>query len=233
MTRLVLLPGMDGTGKLFCGFTTALGARMAASVIAYPPTHPLGHTQLEAYVRERLPVDEPFILLGESFSGPLAISLAAGAIPNLCALILSCSFARNPRPALAGLKPLIRFLPKLGSSALASALLLGRYVTPQLRRQLDDALAPVSRQVLNARLQTVVEADASAALRRVRTPILYLRATRDRIVPPQASLEIAGLAPHTYIEAVEGPHMLLQTAPAAAAQAIVRFATNIAARQTM
>jgi pimeloyl-ACP methyl ester carboxylesterase len=230
MTRLVLLPGLDGTGRLFSALIAALGTHIKPVAIAYPPTVPLDSAQLETHIRERLPTDKPFVLLGESFSGPLAISLAAGAIPNLTALILCCSFVKNPRPALAGLKPLIRYLPDLRFSALASALLMGRFTTPLLRRELDEALAQVSLDAIKARLEAVINTNQSQALCRVRVPILYLRATRDRLVTPQASRTIAALAPQTRIVDIEGPHMLLQTAPGATAQTIIQFTSTLAAR---
>jgi hypothetical protein len=34
---LVLLPGLDGTGKLFVNFIRALGAAIESRVIGYPP----------------------------------------------------------------------------------------------------------------------------------------------------------------------------------------------------
>src|SRR5688572_6495247 len=93
MTIVVLLPGMDGSGSLFDDFIAALGTRTIT--IAYPPDRPLNYEQLERFVESSLP-GEPYILLGESFSGPIAIRLASRCLPNLQAVVLVCTFATLP-----------------------------------------------------------------------------------------------------------------------------------------
>ena len=81
--KLVLLPGLDGTGKLFAEFLEALDLGSSAQVVPYPPDIPLGYDELETLVRAALPAHGPFIILGESFSGPLAIRIAARPPPAL------------------------------------------------------------------------------------------------------------------------------------------------------
>jgi pimeloyl-ACP methyl ester carboxylesterase len=76
---LVLLPGLDGTGKLFAEFVEALKSVVECVVVAYPCDQPMGYGELEGLVVSALPKDRPFVLLGESFSGPLAIRIAARA----------------------------------------------------------------------------------------------------------------------------------------------------------
>lgn len=67
-------------------FTSKLKARSV--IVSYPPDQSLGYRDLAHLVRSRLPKDEPFILLAESFSGPIALALAADPPPQLKALIL-------------------------------------------------------------------------------------------------------------------------------------------------
>ena len=95
-----MLPGLDGTGKLFAGFIRAIGADAKVQVIAYPHDEPLGYGELEALVRAALPTDRRYVLLGESFSGPLAIRLAADPPRGLAGVILCGTFAKNPFPWL-------------------------------------------------------------------------------------------------------------------------------------
>ena len=85
---LVLLPGLDGTGKLFSEILKALEGRVATLIVDYPKDVSLGYDELEVLkVRcAALPDDRPFVLLGESFSGPLAIRIAAHPPPGLCGL---------------------------------------------------------------------------------------------------------------------------------------------------
>ena len=227
MTCLVLLPGMDGTGVLFSDFVAALGVPVEPVVIAYPTEQALDYAQLEAYVRERLPATVPFVLLGESFSGPIAISIAGNAPRNLIGLILCCSFASNPRPGLAGLRPFTTLMPGLTSAKLASPILLGRHSTSALRRQLNAALALVSSSVMRARLRAVIDIDVTESLKEVRVSILYLCATDDRSVPQSASALISSIAPQTRVVSVDGPHMLLQAAAIATAGIVGEFIEQI------
>ena len=52
MTRLVLLPGLDGTGELFAPFIDALGG-FATQVVAYPPDRAMTYAEHEDFVREQ------------------------------------------------------------------------------------------------------------------------------------------------------------------------------------
>src|SRR5882724_3945896 len=88
LPTLVLLPGLDGTGKLFADFIKVLGSRVSTMVVAYPSDHPLGYDELEELVRSALPQNRSFVVLGESFSGPIAIRIAAHWLTNFRGLIL-------------------------------------------------------------------------------------------------------------------------------------------------
>lgn len=78
MTKLIILPGLHGTGTLHAEFLSALSGTFERSqVLAYPSDETLGYAELETLVRAELPGSEPFVLLGESFSGPIALAIAA------------------------------------------------------------------------------------------------------------------------------------------------------------
>src|SRR5215471_17973322 len=100
MVALVVLPGMDGTTAPRADFVAALGPRIEPHLVAYPSDPALGYMELEALVRASLPADRPYLLLGESFSGPIAISIAASRPSHLVGLILCVTFAYNPLPVL-------------------------------------------------------------------------------------------------------------------------------------
>jgi pimeloyl-ACP methyl ester carboxylesterase len=110
MTTLVLLPGLDGTGELFAPFVEALTG-IDVRVIAYPADRAMTYAEHEAFVRDKLPRDEDYFLLAESFSGPIGISIAASTPPRLRGLILCCSFASNPLPRFSPLSKVVSMLP--------------------------------------------------------------------------------------------------------------------------
>lgn len=224
MSTLVLLPGLDGTGQLFADFVAALGPQIEVIVASYPADKPLAYAELEARVRAMLPTDRNYFLLGESFSGPLAISIAASAPPGLRGLLLCCSFARNPLPVLAVARPLLGLLPLAAVPlALPGYFLLGRFSTPRLRTALAGAVAAVAPAVLRQRARAALAVDVAGALANIRVPLLYLRASEDRLVPGSASALIAASVVHTRIVDFVAPHFLLQVVPAAAAAAVAGF----------
>lgn len=226
MSTLVLLPGMDGTGRLFGPFVEALGAGTRTIVVPYPADEALGPRDLERIARSHLPADTPFVLLGESFSGPIAVAIAASPPPGLRGLVLCCSFASSPRPSLRWLGPLTGVLP-LGAGALLHRALLGRFATPGRRRELTEAIAAVAPGVLRKRLRAVLATDVVAPLARVRVPVLCLRATEDLVVPRAATEGILRALPTARLAEVDGPHLLLQTRPDDGAKLVADFAREV------
>ncbi len=78
---LVLLPGLDGTGLLFGPIVDKLAAGIEPLIVRYPCDVLLGYRELLPLVEEQLPAG-PFVLLGESFSGPLTV-MVAGSVPGI------------------------------------------------------------------------------------------------------------------------------------------------------
>jgi pimeloyl-ACP methyl ester carboxylesterase len=229
---LVLLPGLDGTGLLFADFVAALGPEFDPIVVRYPADVPLGYTELEPLARKHLPAEEPFILLGESFGGPLSISIAASAPPGLVGLILCCSFASNPRPHLGKLRLLAPYLPVRGEPrSILARYYMGRFASRELASKLHKASLLVAADVFRYRIAAVCRTDFSLKLLQVRVPILYLRASIDRIVPHSACDNVKRLVPSTRVVEIQGPHYLLQACPSAAATAVSDFARELGAKE--
>jgi pimeloyl-ACP methyl ester carboxylesterase len=229
LPTLVLLPGMDGTGDLFAPFCAALGDECETIIVRYPPNEILGYGELTTLTRSWLPGDKPFVLLAESFSGPVAVLLAAAKPRGLVGLILCASFVRNPRPALGRLAVFFRSLStnRLPKGMLHS-LLLGSSAANHVRDDLDRALKKVQPNVLADRLRSIVDIDVTDELKSINLTCLYLRASNDRLVPPTSSLPFESLVPRWRMRELSGPHLLLQVAPMAAAREVRDFIQHLA-----
>jgi len=227
VTTLVLLPGMDGTGSLFAPLLRELPGHWATRVIRYPADPGQCYDELLHNAWTALP-EGPVTVLGESFAGPLAIRLAASLGPRLQALILCCTFARNPRPSLARFSRWIGCLPAPSRlpAAWAAWVLLGRRAPEESRALLAEALAALPAAVLQARLRMVLQVDVRAELAGLRVPVLYLQARQDLIVPADAARDVQKAQPVTIVRALQGPHGLLQSSPRAAAEAITAFLSS-------
>lgn len=231
MTAVVILPGLDGTATLLDAFCSALDALgVTAQAVAYPPDQALGYRELEHLVRSQLPLAGRFILLGESFSGPLAIRIAASPPPGLVGIVLSTTFASAPIPALAPLASLVRFAPARPPMALLSWSLLGRWATSTLEAELAGALRAVRPTVLRARAAAALRVDVSALVPSIAVPVLQLVASSDRLLGKSAGKALAAALPSCHTVTVAGPHLLLQTATRDCAAAIAAFALALDTR---
>ncbi len=225
--RLVLLPGMDGTGKLFARFSACAVGTFDLQIVSYPP-RASSYAELNKYVRQSLPMNGPYIVLGESFSGPLVAMLRSDPPPGLVGVILCASFVSNPRPSLGWVAGLLRVLPiPPGWQSLARSRLLEGFSTHELRAELEEVLSEVPSDVLRDRLRQVLAVDETQRFATGTLPVLYLLARHDRVVPRSASRHVQTLAPAALIVDIEAPHFLLQVAPADAVAAIAAFARRI------
>jgi pimeloyl-[acyl-carrier protein] methyl ester esterase len=68
--RILLLPGLDGTGKLFKRFVAAAPPHLSLTAIALP-AEASTCDDLADSVGRNLPDGEPLVVIAESFSGPL------------------------------------------------------------------------------------------------------------------------------------------------------------------
>lgn len=222
-THLILLPGMDGTGELFAPLLAELPLELPVTVVRYPD-RAASYADHVAVARAELPRDQPFVVLGESFSGPVAVRLAAEAPRNLRGLILCASFLTCPSAWLRALRPLAPIAtPKLLPGFITHRALLGRFSTPALRAAQARALSHVASRTLTARLRAMADIDVRADLRELDIPALYLRGTRDRIVGARFGDEFMATARRGRLIDVEAPHFLLQARPREAAAAILDF----------
>lgn len=226
---LVLLPGLDGTGVLMRPLLAALPAEPAPVVVAYPSDEILGYDALLERVLAALPRGRPFVLVGESYGGPLALRAAAMRPPGLAGLVLCATFVRNPHPWLprwtkhAVTPGLLGLFPKMSQAKM----LLGGYSTPELRALSAEALARVRPEVLAARVRDVLAVDVAAELASCPVPVLYLRGTKDGVVPRWNARAIRRIRPSVEVVDLPAPHLVLQTQATAAAAAITRFAASV------
>ncbi|WP_437313855.1 alpha/beta fold hydrolase [Sorangium sp. So ce385] len=234
--RLLLLPGLDGTGALFAPFVEALSAEsadIAPEVVSYPADRALDYDALEALVAARLPADGPYALLGESFSGPLALRLACRRAGQLVGVALVATFVTNPVwlvPSLArhlvGPWLFRRRAPEL----VARRYLVGARADAAWLERVAANVETVDPAVMAARVREVLSVDARAPLQRCAAPLLYLGAAGDALVPPRVLRELRRLRPDLECVTVDAPHLVLQLAPEASARAIAGFLRRAAAK---
>lgn len=225
MRQILLLPGLDGTGQLLAAFHRAAPEGIKAAVVPLPLRSD-SYRGLTEYLLHELDLQPQTVLVAESFSGPLAIALAARR--PVGGLVLCNSFALPPAPRVLSVlaRPWLFRLPIPAWGI--RRYLVGPTADRTLVTAVRNAIREVPAAVLAGRLRGVLTVDAVPQLRAVRCPILYLRGTQDHLVPGASGALIHALttAP-VQITELPGPHLLLQAAPDLAWRAIVRFVAGL------
>jgi pimeloyl-ACP methyl ester carboxylesterase len=219
--KLVLLPGLDGTGRFFKRLEKCLENRIPLQVVRYPADENWGYRELPDYVRAQIG-SGPAVLLGESFSGPIAIQLAADLPGQVQGLILAATFVTSPWPRWM-IAAAAKANPGMVPRSWIDAVLRGRANDPELAAEIADMMAGFAPEVRAARLRDVAGADARGDLRRVSCPILALHGRNDWLVPKSGIVRALRSKPGAVIKLIDGPHMLLQCNAAGAAREIEAF----------
>lgn len=192
----------------------------------YSPDVAVSNCELLGVIQSFVPASDPYFLLAESFSTPLAIQFAAANPHNLKGLILAAGFAKSPvgefRSSLGSLlAPMIFHLPV--PQFAVNYLLIGSDAPESLKQSVRAVTASVRPRVMAARLRAVLACDVRSDLRKVAVPVLYIRATRDRLVPRNCGDEIQAILPTTSVIELDGPHLILQREPKQSAEAVGQF----------
>jgi pimeloyl-ACP methyl ester carboxylesterase len=226
--KLVVLPGMDGTGLLLNPFVGCLGGRVDASLFDYPTHAVLSYEDIIQRVEAVLPTGEEFAILAESFAGPVALSLAQKSIPNLRALILVVSFAATPRHFLLRLTrflPMTRLLRLPVPRRFSSNMMLGPKAPDETMDRLLEVFYMISPEVLASRLDQM--RTFSLPRQVVDLPAMYIQATNDLLLPDNALNDVRALLPQLEVHRLEGPHLILDTQPKTCARLVAGFLDHL------
>lgn len=221
----VLLPGFDGSGQLFEPLLGQERLPFVPRVVALPADAPRGYDELLAWLEPRLPT-QPFGLLAESFSGPLAIRLAARHPQRVTHLVLAATFLRSPlHPWLAPLASLARpaLFARPPPAFAVRALLSGLDAPPSLVDAIRRAMADLPAEVAAARARAALDADETSTFAHVTVPTLWIQAGADRLLRPGHVDDVRSSRAGVRVEAIRGPHTILQRRPRDCLAAIQSF----------
>lgn len=229
VTKLVLLPGMDGTGKLLQPLADALGDGIETQVLHYPAHEKLTYPELIARVAEQIPHDgTEFVLLAESFAGPIGLTLAQQRHPGLRGLILAVTFAIPPRKQLIGLTRLLP-LPWLLSQPvpcwIAGRVMMGPNPPQERLDTLCAVMKEMDPEVIASRLEEVRDLELDP--RAIDIPVMYIQGTDDLLLPTSTVEEVKQFVRNLTVHRLEGGHLVLETQTDRAAELVSDFLRTI------
>jgi pimeloyl-[acyl-carrier protein] methyl ester esterase len=213
---VVLLPGMDGTGTLFSKFVGLLPDGIDAKIVPYPKDRHMSYAQLAELVSGVLPRNTPYVIIAESYSGPVASILAAHPVGNLHGVVFVSSFVAfpcgRPGPWIAKMVPTVLF--RVRAPAWILRWLVMDSATPrEMISAVQDAIASVRPEVLTRRLRDALNADFAVTLRHCTVRIVYLLSGSDCLLGTRGLRGLLTARPDIETVEIDGPHFLLQCAP--------------------
>jgi pimeloyl-[acyl-carrier protein] methyl ester esterase len=225
--HIALLPGLDGTGELFSPIVPFLEKHFEIHVVRY--TDEFTFSDYVESAAAQLPKNGSISLVAESFSGPIAISLLASKNPIFQASVLSATFCKSPLPFLTQISkhlPEKLFSSNPVSKAFLDLLITGGDANSDVRKKARELLGKVNPKQFQSRINIINEINVSQELKDIEVPLLYIQATKDRIVLADSGSEIMKHAKNLKIERVAGSHLILQTQPEKCAELIINHVTS-------
>ena len=220
-----LLPGLDGTGRLYRWLVAELLPDFDVRILDYPNDKFDGYPNLAESIALRLPRDKPFLLVSESFAGPLSVFVASEQPEGLRGLVIAASFLRSPVSQSSTISRLVNYLPLSIRPPLSmlETVLMGGWKDKVVRQELEASLHSVAPQVLKSRLIAAMTVDVRSEFDRIGVPMLYLRASRDRLLRNGVCKDFRSATNPPKQVDLSGPHFLFQAVASEAAQNIRKF----------
>ena len=225
---IILLPGLNGTAGLFDPLVELAPGEFNVICISYPTHDVKSYGELTSLVMSELKlIQGNYILIGESFSGPISLFISHQKPKGLLGTILVATFISAPNLKIG------RYLPwKLGFMlakplyALRIALSRGRSTSILKATSLE--LQKVLPKVLAYRIQQVFSVNAETELKECIVPMAYFHGKYDFVVPKWNLERILNIKPSIKVVSFDSQHFLLQSRPIEAWAAISAFANGLA-----
>lgn len=218
---VVLVSGMDGTGRLFYRQVPLLARSYRVATYALRDEATTMETlvaDLAEVVNEAAPETRRATIIGESFGGALALSFALARPDQVERLVIINSFAHftpqvRLRLARAGLRALpwgaMGLIRRLTASRLHS-----RHTHRAEIRRFMELTACASRDGYCNRLQVLTQYDVRRRLQDIRVPTLFLASELDHLVPSVAQARhMADRVPGATVRILEGHGHICLIAP--------------------
>jgi hypothetical protein len=174
--------------------------------------------QIVSHIESQIPKSRPFVIVAESFGGPIAVKLLQKPLP-VKACVFCATFIKAPRPLLLNLT---RFLPlnSLLKLPLPKALIKWGLVgmphkTPNNVIDLVGKTVKTldSKQMVN-RIKMLSKLDVEPLLKHLpQINYCYIKATKDKLVPANCVKPFEKEIKTLQVNEVEGGHFILQSNP--------------------
>jgi pimeloyl-ACP methyl ester carboxylesterase len=218
--KIILLPGLDGTGLLFKPLLDCIQNTQDVKVISYPTNICQDYNQLMDLVLSQLP-NEDFILVAESFSGYIAYLIGLKKPKYLKRIVFVATFLISPRPFLLGFSKMLPMSLLLNVNIpnfFIKRFLFGQFVNKETIKLFKKSINEVDSKVMANRLSLI--ADLKAPSKSSSIEATYIQAIDDKLIDKNSVEIFKKLFLNLTIHKIRGTHFLLQSNPSKCIQII-------------
>ncbi len=215
--KIILLPGLNGTKGLFEPLIRVNPSNIDVDAISLPNNKSLSYNELTDHIMKELEkIQSDYIIIGESFSGPLALLIAANNVEQLKGIILVASFIQTP-------KTTIKYIPWNAVFKLAKPFFQLSSGFSIISKELKN----VSSTVLANRMYSICNVNVEKELKKCQVPLAYFIGKYDLLVAKRNVNTIRSIRPDMEIIEFSTQHFLLQAAPKQAWNSILEFVDEV------
>ncbi|BFM13386.1 hypothetical protein R50072_35390 [Simiduia litorea] len=217
--KIILLPGLDGTGLLFNDLVAQLPKEWDVKILSYDSIQDTSYSGQAEEISEHLKGMDIF-LVGESYSGRVAYELHQILGDRVKGIVFLASFISSPS--------LVSRLAKLLPVSLLSSNILSRFILylfgfnfsggSSLVAPVFESIKKADKVKLRSRLRNI--ATLNIPKHDIKCPVTYIRPTSDLLVGVKAFNVLASRAAHLNVVKVRGGHFIAQSNPVACGEII-------------
>ena len=212
--KIILLPGLDGTGYLFDPFLDCALNRHETTVLPLVQDRVLSSSEQAKYIANLIGT-EPCVLRAESYSGLIAYELVQKYTTSVRHIVFIASFLSKPS-IISGMGvyvPTSLVKTKFVPVNVIGMTLFGHWQTKSLTNTFLHAIRGVESRVLKSRLKEL--STLSNPTKLISIPCTYIQASKDQFVANQALRDFDHVCQNLNVHVVNGTHFLAQTNPKA------------------
>jgi len=210
--KVLLIPGMDGTGKLFSPLLDELPSSVDIQVICLNDLIPQNPIE-QALEIASLIGSEEVIILSESYSGYIAYHLSLLPNLNIKHVIFAASFLENPTwlSSLNKILPLNLVRSGLIPDIVLSSILYAQGNNKKLVNLFNSSLKLVNNSTLRHRLKVI--ANLARPSESLSVPCTYVQANNDYLVSNKSVDTFKELCININVVRASGGHFIVQSNP--------------------
>ncbi len=210
MTKVILLPGMDGSGIMFEPLLETLPEKINCETLTLAPGGDQSYSTQARLIAEAIGDDE-VVIFAESYSGHLAFLIHKLKPKNIKHIIFAASFLTNPSilTELAPLLPIGILKSGLIPNSFLHLMCFNNSAHPKAIDCLNRSLQTVSIKVLKQRLRNI--ASLKSTKQKIEIPCTYILPSNDYLVSKKAVNHLMESCRDLKVVNLKGGHFIAQS----------------------